>query len=686
MTWVTAVPAAVVAGTWCVLPGLLVARALGWRGVACWGSAPIISIALTATAAVVAGRVNVPWGPWPVVACTALTATVALAARLVARRLSGRRSTPVPDAAPPAGAPTRSWRTVLHRDGPDGIHAGPALVAGMGVTIAISWLTVVLAFGPVDAISPTYDAVHHYSAVARILGTGDGSSLTLGELTNPGRPSAYPAAWHDVVALVVLTSGASIPVASNLVALAVAAVVWPLSCVLLVRQAIGRRAGAFLVAPILATAFTAMPWLVMTWGVLWPNLLGLALVPAALAAGVTLLGLTRHSAIRRSDALLLGAFAVPALGFAHPNAVLSLLVIGLSPLVYGAAASGIRRLRERRPVPAVAVSAGALLTVLAVVWLLAWSPVLAGVRSFDWPASSGTGEAIRGVLWNSTNERPELLVVSLLVLVGAVFALVDARLGWLVPAHLTSGFLYVLAVSQEGALTTALTGAWYNDSYRLGAMIPITGVPLATLGVLGTVGLLARAATRVGGIELTAERRHMVATPTIAIAIAALVVVSDGFRIGVHAFVVAGTYQREATWMLQPGQRDFLEEAGRTLPPDAVVAANPWTGNALLYPLTGREVTFPHMSGNWTPDQQTIRRHLRDARRDPTVCPAVRATGLTHVIEGPVSYWPWDERSRGFPGLTDLDRAPGFAPVTSGGGSTLYRVTACDPARAQASG
>ncbi|TCK27398.1 DUF6541 family protein [Pseudonocardia endophytica] len=666
MTWAAAVPAALVAAAWCVLPGALVARACGWRGIACWGSAPLVSIALIATTAVVAGRIGVGWGAWPAVAAAVLCAVVALAVRTGLRRV--RRTSPSTD------RPRWSFRL---RGGPDGDLAGAALAAGMVVTVAICWLTAVLGFGRIDAISATYDAVHHYSAVARIMATGDASSLTLGELTSPGHPVAYPAAWHDVVALVGLTSGASIPVASNVVALVVAAVVWPLSCVLLVRQTAGRRAGAFLVAPVLATAFTAMPWMVMTWGVLWPNLLGVALLPAGLAAVVGVLGLARDSALGRGSALLLGAIAVAGLGLAQPNALVGLLVLGLSPLVVAAVLTAVRRARTRRWVTAVAAPVGALAVVLGVVWLLAWSPFLAAVRSFDWPATMGRLEAVRGVLLNGMNQRPDLWAVSVLVVIGAVFALRSPRTAWLVPAHATSAFLYVLAASREDALTAALTGAWYNDSYRLAAMVPVTGVALASLGVVETVRLLLRAANALPGVDLPPERRRLLALPAVAVAAVALVLASDGFRVGVHAIAVAGTYQRDESTMLSPGQREFLDEVGREVPVDDVVAENPWTGNALLYPLTGRQVTFPHLSGSWTPDQEVVRQRLRDAATDPTVCPAVRAAGVTYAIDAPVTFWPWDERSGTYPGLTGLDRAPGFEPVVSGGGSTLYRITAC---------
>lgn len=675
MTWTQAVPVALVTAAWCVLPGALVARAAGLRGAVCWGAGPLVSVALIATTAVLAGRAGVRWGPWPVLGATAVLALLCAAVTAAVRRVGRNRAGTGGD---PGGRPP-----FLLRAGPDGPLGGMALAIGAAVTVAIGWLTVMLAFGPVDAISPTYDAVYHYSAVARILQTGDASSLTLGELNSPGRPSAYPAAWHDVVSLVVASTGASIPAASNLAAFAAAAVVWPLSCTLLVRQVVGRRAGALLVTPVLATAFTAMPWLLLNWGVLWPNLLGLALVPAGLAAVVTVLGLTRDSAVGRFRALLLGAAAVPALALAHPNAAVSLLVLGLSPVLVAAATAAVRHVRERRFATAALAPAGALAAVAAVVWLLAWSPYLDGVRAFDWRASMGAREALTGVLWNGMNKRPELVVVSVLVVVGAVLALRHVRTAWLVPAHLTSALLYTLAVAREGDLVTALTGAWYNDSHRLAAMVPITGVPLATLGVLGAAGLVVRAVTALRRAGTTPERRRLLAVPVVAVLAAALVLLTDGFRIGVHAAVIADAYRYETGRVLQPGQREFLEAAGRATDPGAVVAANPWTGNGLLYPLTGREVLFPHLSGTWTPDQELIRLRLHDVARDPVVCPALRATGVGYVIDGPVTWWPWDPRADTYPGLSEIDRAPGFEPVLAGGGSTLYRITACgaDPAR-----
>ena len=57
------------------------------------------------------------------------------------------------------------------------------------------------------------------------------------------------------------------------------AVVWSAGCVLLARQALGPRPVVTAAAAIFSAGFTAMPYLLSGYGTLWPNLLGMALVP-----------------------------------------------------------------------------------------------------------------------------------------------------------------------------------------------------------------------------------------------------------------------------------------------------------------------------------------------------------------------------------------------------------------------
>ncbi|MFP5068832.1 DUF6541 family protein [Pseudonocardia nantongensis] len=710
VTWLSGVPVALVAAFWVLVPGLLVLRACGLRGVTAWSAAPLVSVAVIASSAVPGAAFGIPWGPGTPLVAAVLVAVAGLLFRgFLARRPAGsplhrgwrsalsswepgrrlratlvRLRTPRglfaagPD--PLTAALPQAWRTSKQREGPDGRRAGTAAAAGVGIAVLLGWVTVVLGFGRVDEISSTYDAVFHYNGVAHILHTGDASSLTLGTLTNPGMATApYPAAWHDLVSLVATSSGAGVPVATNLTAWAVAALVWPLSVLLLTRQVVGRSAGAAFAAPVVATGFTAFPWALMSFGVLWPNLLGVALLPAVLAAVATLAGIARHSVLGPGGAGVLLLTTVPALGLAHPNAVFSLAVLGLFPVLWGLGRLARHRIATRRwwqPVVGFVAVAAVVGTVL---WLMLVSPLLSGVRGFDWPAFTDTPNAVAEVLLNATNGRPDLVALSVTVLVGVVGALRRVATSWLVPAHLAAGALYVLAASSDGELSAALTGAWYNDSYRLAAMVPVTGAPLAVVGLLVLGGLLRRGLPRLSDPARAFARRRGAPAAAVAALTVLLVAVSGGLGVSTHASVLAGTYRTPSDTMLEPGQREFLQRAGELVPPDAVVAADPFTGNALFYPLTGREVLFPHMAGNWTPEQTLLATRLRDAAVEPLVCEAAAATRVGYVLTGPITFWPWSGGAGAYPGLHDIAPVPGFELLAQEGDHALWRLTACDP-------
>jgi hypothetical protein len=503
----------------------------------------------------------------------------------------------------------------------------------------------------------------------------------VGTLTNPSDAAAfYPAAWHDLVSLVVLSSTASVPLASNVVAVVVAAVVWPLSCLALVRQVVGRSAAAALITPLVAVGFVAFPWSLMSFGVLWPNLIGLALVPAGLAAVLTLCGLARTSAVSAGQAWAIVGASGAALGLAHPNTVFSLVVLATCPFLWWLAA----RLRALAGAGRWVIVTAAIVTVVGVgaaaFYLVVESPLFAEVRAFDWPAYESPPQAAGEVLLNATNGKDAAWAISLVVVVGAFAAGRDRPSRWLVPAHVVSGMLFLMAASLETTLAAALTGLWYNDSYRLAAMIPVTGVPLAVLGLLATGSWAARWVRPTESEAVASRLRRSLRPGVLATAATALLaVLSSGMYVREHAEFITAAYPGPAqSSLLTPQQREFFTRVSTLVPADAVVAQNPWTGSALLWALTGREVLFPHMDGNWTADQRYLAEHLDKAETDPQVCAIVNSLRVDYVLTGDVHFWPGDGRTKRYPGLEGARTAPGFELVAAdSGGDRLYRITAC---------
>ena len=70
---------------------------------------------------------------------------------------------------------------------------------------------------------------------------------------------------------------------TNVATIVLAALVWPIGCVALVRHALGTSRLVTYAAGFASAAFIAFPTILLGWGVLWPNLMATALTPGALA-------------------------------------------------------------------------------------------------------------------------------------------------------------------------------------------------------------------------------------------------------------------------------------------------------------------------------------------------------------------------------------------------------------------
>ncbi|WP_148089001.1 DUF6541 family protein [Saccharothrix texasensis] len=641
---------ALVAVGWLWGPGLPVGCLLGLRGIAAFAMAPVISVAVIAAAAVVAGSAGVAW-----------SAPVGLAAVPVAVGLAGLLAFLL-----------RHRGLLSARTDPRQIAL--AAVAGSLPAFALAAIAVVRAVGTPDGVSQVFDTPFHYNALAHIADSGDASSLTLYALGDPETPGGfYPAAWHDLTSLVVMSTGASIPVAANVVCAVITVVVWPVGCLLLVRQLFGRDVAALAVAGVLSIAFPAFPWDLFGWGVLWPNLLGMALAPAGFAAVLTVTGWVKDDCLGRGRAWLLLAITLVAAGFAHPNVVFSLIVLSLFPA--GAAVFARARAlradgRARRGV----VECAAFVAVVFGGWLwAATTPVLADVRNWNaWKSFETPAAAVGEVLLNATNLREALWLLSALVIVGTATARRTPAIRWVLAGHLVSGLLYVLAAALNRADTDLLTGYWYSDSHRLAAMLPITGVPLAVAGVLFLSGKL------LSGKLLSRARR--LPRPAAAVGLTAvLVVATAGLYSTDREARVAVTYPKAREHQLVTDEmREFYPRIAERVPEDSVVLGNPFDGSVYLWALADREVLYSHLLKPKSAEQEYLARHLDEAATDPRVCAALARYRAEYVLIGRDD--PAITAVEPYGGIAGVLGARGFELVDRAGSTRLYRITACTSA------
>ncbi|HYQ64650.1 DUF6541 family protein [Actinophytocola sp.] len=644
MSWFEVLPVALIAVGWLWAPGLPVAYLLGLRGIAAFAMAPVVSIAVVASTAVVAGMAGLDWSV-PLVLVAAL-AVVGLAGLL---------------------------RFLLRRTGLLAGTADPrrlSLIAAAGFVPAavLAAVSVVHAVGSPDTLSQVFDTPFHYNALAYIRDSHDASSLTISALGDPEvTPAFYPAAWHDFTSLVMMSTGASVPVAANVFCTVITVLLWPASCLLLVRQLFGRNTAALVVTGVLSIAFPGFPWDFFGWGVLWPNLLGMALAPALFALVLTVTGWVRDDMVGRGRAWLLLAIAVVAAGFAHPNVLFSLAALSIFPAGAALFLRARRLHREGRTRRAI-VEYVVFVVALVGGWLgTITSSALAPARNWaSWKSFETPANAVGEVLFNATNQHEALWLLSAVMIVGAFTARRFPAMRWVLAAHLVSGFLYVVSASLVRPDTRLLIGFWYNDSHRLAAMLPITAVPLAVAGVVFLT-------TRLKALVRT-ERATV---PVLAVGLTVLlVVVTAGLYPADRESRVAVTYQQpENQKLVSDRMRAFYDRVADRIPESSVVIGNPFDGSVMLWALEDRRVLYPHFLSSKSPDEVYLGQNLYKASWDSRVCEAVRRYRIEYVLQGKDD--PAIARTTPFQGISKVADARGFELVDRAGPTSLYRITAC---------
>jgi hypothetical protein len=679
--WGPHLPAFLVLLAFLWLPGLALLWAFGQRGGRILLTAPVFSVAVVGLTGVVLDLAGIPYGALTQVAAAVVLAALAwLVGRLLPR--GGHAPGPHDAGADPAGPAERSGGA-----GRWLFPAGAAAGLAIGAVLLVRRMASVI--GHPEAMAQRWDNIFHLNAIRYVVETGNGSTLTLNRMVSPESTIAlYPAAWHQLASLAVPLAGDSVLVAHNLTLLAVGGLVWPASCIFLVRCLVGPSPVAAVVAGTAAAGFSVFPLGLMAWGPLFPNLLALALAPVSLGLLVRLLGpgVSADRTARTPDAagrVRLAASLVVTLGalfVSQPNAFLALLVVAV-PLAATAWWLGLRAAAgARRRGPALGLAAVAVVVVTT--WLLLWN-VLTTDRAWD-PFTSfgrGVGEAVMFTA-NGRDDVPWVLVV--LTAAGIYAAISRRRLRWLVLGHLSLVLLYaVSAGGEEGPWREWLTGGWYVDSYRLAATLPLTAVPLAALGAAHVVEGLAAGATALASFA-GRPRAARAALPVAAVVVLALVVpysqvgsLTQATRWGKQYYAWEG-----AESVLTRDEYELLEDLDELTDPEDVIAVNPWNGGSLAFAVGERPVTQYHV-GTPGPEVREIVTGIDAAVPGSPACEAAEELDVRYVLDFGTQFIIPDEPSAlAYTGVNAVDPAVdlNLVLVERNGQAALYEIVGCDGA------
>ncbi|MBD7995392.1 hypothetical protein H9639_08800 [Arthrobacter sp. Sa2CUA1] len=555
----------------------------------------------------------------------------------------------------------------------------PLAAAGMAAAMIFRRLTQLI--GQPENFAQVFDNIFHLNAIRYIVETGNASSLTLGSLQElTGMQAVYPAAWHTYASMTMQLTSAPLGLAENSVNIVVAALVWPIASIFLVRRIFGRNPVITLAAGIVSAAQIAFPYLLLVWGPLFPNTLSVSMLPAAIAVIVMLTGAGRRKLddaekLRWWIALLL---SLAGLITAHMSAINALIIFVL-PLLIMAFVRGIKS-RSGAPAGRKAFFFGGAAVFAAVLFIL-WLKLRPAFYDF-WGPTTTAGRAVGEALTNGPMGNEANWLVSALAILGAVTVWRTPSLRWLVCSYAIAITLYVVDASRDrGFIRNFLTGTWYQDTYRLAAFLPLFATPLAAAGVWAVGQFLLPHIRRLCDAlpsRLAGRRGAWSAAGTAALT--AVLAVSAYFG-PTQEYIQRGMplyALNTGSAVLTPEEFQLLDEVDDIVPEDAVIAVNPWNGSSLAYAFSGRHVLTPHLFAIPDKERDLLSRSLGTEGLTPEVCRAAELENVEYVLDFGDRYLVPDPSTVNYLGVTNVAPLPGLELVASAGeNARLFEITGC---------
>lgn len=656
--WLPVLPHILLAAVLLLVPGLVVALSLRFRSFDALALAPALSVGIVVVTSTGTPFLGVPFSVVSVGIVTALLAVIGIF-------VSRLRQTPQYSA--------RASST-LARLAPFAAFTVAALL--------LAWRTLQV-IGTPGSISQTYDAVFHLNSVRFAQDIGQASSLTIGAMTGGG---FYPAGWNAVAAFVASTTGADVPVAVNITSIVLASVFWPLSCLLMTTWVAGRHSAATITGGIACASLGAFPLLMMDFGVLYPNLLAISILPAGVALAARITGAVASGQRLGLPVVLALLLSLSGLIVSHPTTFMAWLVWTLPMVGYAVykLAPGMwtnRAVNRRRFNLQVSAVLGYGLVFLAL-WIFLRPPEEASFWGPYHTAPQALGEA----LFVAPMGLAPAWLVAPLALLGLWYSFrKNQTFAWAGAAFLIFSAIFVVVSGFPiSPIRNFLAGVWYNDSYRVAALLPVGAVLMAVLGASyvdsqireGRWRLAYRRLLRRDTAQASPKEGRMLRFAAVGVLSAAAIAL--GQQGGMQHETARASKQyaiNDDSPLVSEDELELMDRLPETVPADGVLLGNPYTGAALSYALGDRKAAQMHILSYVSPDLQEIYDGLSAVETDLDVCTAVRNENAFYVLDFGSKEVHGGSHTPA--GLAHLDRNPGVKLVDSQGEAKLYKIIAC---------
>ena len=559
------------------------------------------------------------------------------------------------------------------------------LYVGLGLFVGL--FVFVRALDGAECFNETYDNLTHLGLVRSFLESGSYSTLSATLYWDLGATgSYYPAAWHMVTAMVASITDTSNLLATNAMNYVCCCVVYPLSCLCLLREIFGDKKSYIVAGAFACIGFVTFPWFFTVYGVLESNLFGFIMVPVMLVLVMKLCasGLSRTA---RFGYFIMCVLSVGFCLFAQPNAFFAVMLFAIAYLAWRIW-DATRPTATRNYAPIVRAGfVAAFLLAMFIIWYACYkAPFLYETTHFIWPPVASKSQALVNVLLFSNTWSPVALVMATLVFIGLLVMLKIRKYGWLAFALAMTTVVAWSGLCLEGRFDQFLGGFWYSDWRRTAALQAMIAVPVAAIGIARIYEWFPQylKSSNLLKIGLCAVLLVVMFYPNFLLR--GVVQVKTPF--GYFADMMDEYYSMDQTddeIIFSESERKFAEQVKNVVGDDLVYNV-PYDGSFLAYQVNGLRTVYrlPYTGAGQNADQRILQSDFVDYATNKEVAQAVENVGVKYVMmldQGHIPYhrdWP-EFVPENWAGIERInENTPGFELILSEGDMRLYRIIETD--------
>lgn len=254
-----------------------------------------------------------------------------------------------------------------------------------------------------------------------------------------------------------------------------------------------------------------------------------------------------------------------------------------------------------------------------------------------------------------------------------------------------AGFLYVVAVwAQPGPLRHIVTGSWYQDPYRLAALVPLFTIVIAATGIDGIASSIVSGIKKVAPSSHSMSQRLLFAPTTrvrimggiLVLALTVAVFVPLSLQANQKGMIwvtkkIKQSWSYEPGWIVSTPEFKLMARLDDDVPADAVIAVDPFNGGSLAYAISGRKVTEYHLGPGPNENLALIAQGLDTATRGSEICRLVDEENIHFVLDFGSFYMLNNDAAKRYPSFVEINNSPTLKLIDQQDHAKLYEVVGC---------